>query len=62
MHVTHLKQTEIRKRIDRQNQVQVYLKILEASCMLFKYDASSKANENPNDLIRFKSNLAKSSF
>jgi hypothetical protein len=42
MHVTHKKQTEIRKKTDRQNQVQVSLKIIEASCMLFKYEASSK--------------------
>ena len=47
--VTPRKQTEIRKKIDLQNQVQVTLRILEARCMLFKYEASSKVSESLND-------------
>jgi hypothetical protein len=45
MHVTRRKQTEIRKKIDRQNQVRVYLKLIEnveARRMLFIYEASPK--------------------
>ena len=37
MHVIRRKQTEMREKIDRQNQTQVYLKIIEASSMLFLY-------------------------
>ena len=35
MQGTRRKQTEMREKIDRQNQAQVYLKIIEASSMLF---------------------------
>ena len=58
MHVIRRKQTEVYENIDRQNQVQVYLKILEASCMLFKYEASSKQVESPKqcNLVQIKPN------
>ena len=46
MHVTHREQMKIRERIDRQSQVQIHLKILEASCMLFLCETRRKLVED----------------
>ena len=42
MHVTHREQMKIRERIDRQGQIQVRLKILEASRMLLLCETRRK--------------------